>query len=182
MLGFSLKRKLNDLVFCNQNPDEKVIKILRRGFILELGWITLYLAIFAGLIVVRFFASEFAPNENLNSLLSTFLNAAFIFLGLFALNNFINWFYSVNIITNQRLIDFEFKDLGFKSIVECQVKNVQSVSIRNEGFFSFIFGLSTIHILTSGDNPNIDFEFIYNSNEIQDLISDMTRGIYPKDL
>jgi hypothetical protein len=178
MLG--LKNTAKGITFCNQNPDEKVIKVLRRGFILELGWIIPSIVIFILIYTLQSYISITVPDKTIQELIAVFLNAGILFLAFFSFNKYLNWFYSVNIITNQRIIDFEFKDLGLKNIVECQVKNIQSVSVKNEGFASFIFGLATLHILTSGDNPNIDFEFIYNSNEIQDLISDMTRGVYPK--
>lgn len=177
---FGIKKALNNLVFCNQNPDEKVLKIIRRGFVLELKWILPHMLIFLALFYAKFFVLN--PGQYpiyIRDIIETFVNTAFLFVILSAFLKYINWFYSVNVVTNQRLMDFEFKELGFKSIVECQLKNIQSVSVKNEGFFSFIFGLSTLHILTSGDNPNIDFEFIYNANEVQDLISDMTRGVFP---
>jgi hypothetical protein len=99
---------------------------------------------------------------------------------IFTLNRLSDWFYSVNLVTNQRVIDFEFSGLGVKKIVETDMRNIQSVTIESSGFLSFFFGLSTIHILTSGDNPNIDLEFISNANQIQVLISDLARSTYKK--
>ena len=177
---FGLKYTAKGVTFCNQNPDEKVIKVLRRGFILELGWIITSVVVFLVISTLKDFVGVTLTQKEVKDLVITFLNTGILFLLFYSFNKYLNWFYSVNIITNQRIIDFEFKELGIKNIVECQVKNIQSVSVKNEGFASFIFGLATLHILTSGDNPNIDFEFIYNSNEVQDLISDMTRGIYPQ--
>jgi uncharacterized membrane protein YdbT with pleckstrin-like domain len=100
----------------------------------------------------------------------------FLILSVFTLNRISDWFYSVNLVTNQRVIDFEFSGIGVKKVVETDMRNIQSVTIESSGFLSFIFGLSTIHILTSGDNPNIDLEYISNANEIQDLISDLSRS------
>lgn len=177
MLG--LKNTAKGVTFCNQNPDEKVIKVLRRGFILELGWIIPSIIIYFVILILKDYIGVTVSQKEIKDLVLTFLNTGTLFLIFYSFNKYLNWFYSVNIITNQRIVDFEFKELGIKNIVECQVKNIQSVAVKNEGFASFIFGLATLQILTSGDNPNIDFEFIYNSNEVQDLISDMTRGVYP---
>ena len=102
---------------------------------------------------------------------------AFIILSLIFYNRITDWFYSVNLITNQRVIDFEFSGLGIKKVVETDLRNIQSVTIESAGLLSFLFGLSTIHILTSGDNPNIDLEFISDANRIQDLISDLGRSV-----
>jgi len=172
--------RIEPLLFCTQNPDEKVIKILRRGFVLELPWLILFTLVIGLLAYIGAFIPSFISNKDLASVLD-FARVSLTIMALaYGLNRFFNWFYSVNIISNQRLLDFEFNELGIKSITECQIKNIQSVNIKNEGFLSFLFGLATLNVLTSGDNPNIDFEYIYNSNEIQDIISDLTRGTYHK--
>ena len=173
-------KRTEPLSFCTQNSDEKVFKILRRGFVLELPWLILFVLSIGLLTYVGPLISNFFNNKEVISLID-FVRVCLVIMGLaYGLNRYFNWFYSVNIITNQRLLDFEFNELGIKSITECQIKNIQSVNIKNEGFLSFLFGLATLNILTSGDNPNIDFEYIYNSNEIQDLISDITRGSHAK--
>jgi hypothetical protein len=185
ILRYNLSSMINDkrtepLLFCTQNPDEKVLKILRRGFVLELPWLILFVLVIGLLTYLGPFIPNFIMNKDAISLVD-FVRVSLIIMGLaYGLNRYFNWFYSVNIITNQRLLDFEFNELGIKSITECQIKNIQSVNIKNEGFLSFLFGLATLNILTSGDNPNIDFEYIYNSNEIQDLVSDLTRGAHTK--
>jgi len=170
------EERLEPQLFCIQNPDEKVLKVLRRGLILELPWMILT----TGIVLFILQIGKFLPISNLNAELRDFIDflrvISIVFIAAFSLNKFLNWLYSVNIITNQRILDFEFSEIGVKSITECQIKHIQSVSIQNEGLLSFLFGLATVKILTSGDNPNIDFEFISNSNEIQDLISDLARG------
>ena len=170
------EERIEPQLFCIQNPDEKVLKVLRRGFVLELPWILLI----SGIIYLIFELHRYLPLDKLNSELRNFLDffrvISTVFILTYSLNRFFNWFYSVNIITNQRILDFEFSEIGVKSITECQIKHIQSVSIQNEGLLSFLFGLATLKILTSGDNPNIDFEFISKSNDIQDLISDLARG------
>jgi hypothetical protein len=172
--------RIEPLLFCTQNPDEKVLKILRRGFVLELPWLILFTLVIGLLAYIGAFIPSFIANKDLASVLD-FTRVSLTIMALaYGLNRFFNWFYSINIISNQRLLDFEFSELGIKSITECQIKNIQSVNIKNEGFLSFLFGLATLNILTSGDNPNIDFEYIYNSNEIQDIISDLTRAAHHK--
>lgn len=165
--------------FLNQNDDEVVYLVIRRSFIVELPWL-----IFGTILFITFF--------NLNLLAKTFLNfnldyeifnfiqfslafAVFIFM----LNKFFNWFYTVNIVTNQRVIDYDFDGLGDKNVVETLVKNIQSVTVKNTGFVSFIFGLSRVQILTSGDNPNIEFDYISDAYKTSDVISDLTRGVFP---
>jgi hypothetical protein len=173
---------IEHLVFSIQNQDEKVIKIIRSAFILQLPWLIVCSIIVSGLfylgIEIPFLISD-TKIAGIANFVTFCLTLATLF---FALNKYFCWFYSVNIITTQRILDFNFSDIGIKSIQECLIKNIQSVSIRNtRSIVGFVFGVSTLEILTSGDNPNIVFEDIYKGNEIQDIISDLTRGFIDKD-
>jgi hypothetical protein len=163
------------LTFCIQKHDEVVKKVLRRGFIIELPWVLGVLASSVLLIIFPFVTSASFTDKNLLGITTFVIINLLFFLGLYTFNRLINWFYSVNIITDQRLIDFEFSDLGHKNIVECRLENIQSITLQNQGLLSFLFRLSTIKVLTSGDNPNVDFEFIENPTKTQNLISDLTK-------
>jgi len=159
----------------DQNDDEEVILVVRRSFIIELGWIIATVALL--IFFVNFKELFFLVYKvRYDYPLITFLQFAFsLFIITFMLNKFFNWFYTVNIITNQRIVDIDFNQLGSRSLVEAQVKNIQSLTVKNTGFTSFLFGLSTLQILTAGDNPNIEFDNISDANKIYDLISDLTR-------
>lgn len=169
---FSKNKEFNK-VFLGQNPDEELLGVTRRGFIVELNWFLP--SIFMYYLV--FFNFDFLLGSIFTIKYVSFAKVLiFLVVSILVLNRLTDWFYSVNLITNQRVIDFEFSGLGIKKVVETDLRNIQSVSIESSGFLSFIFGLATIRILTSGDNPNIDLEFISNPNEIQDLISDLSRS------
>ena len=170
----------NPHLFFIQHDDEKVIKIIRRSLVTELPWVLVSITLVTILLFIAVNENLIFNSPDLSNFIKYIVYSLILFISIYDFNRFLNWFYSVNIITNERLLDFDFKELGIKSIVECQLKDIQSVSIKNEGFLSFIFGLSTLEVLTSGDNPNIDFEFISGSNEIQDLISDLSRGVKSK--
>lgn len=174
-----MMHKKSNKCFINQNDDEKVYMIIRKSFIVELPWLivsTLLILVFLNLNILL--NSYF--NINLEYELVYFIQFCFAyFLITYMINKFFNWFYTINIITNQRIIDFDFAHIGDKNVVETLVKNVQSVTVKNIGFASFIFGLSTLQILTSGDNPNIDFDYISDAYKASDLISDLTRGVTP---
>jgi len=170
---FSKNKEFNK-TFLGQNPDEEILGITRRGFIIELKWVLPSLFLY----YIVFFYFDFLLGNIFTQSYVLFAKVlVFLIISIFLLNRLSDWFYSVNLVTNQRVIDFEFSGLGIKKVVETDLRNIQSVTIESAGFLSFIFGLATIHILTSGDNPNIDLEFISNPNEIQDLISDLSRSV-----
>jgi hypothetical protein len=165
--------------FINQNDDEVVYMIIRKSFIVELPWLIISTFLIIILLNLNTILGDYF-NINLEYDLIYFIQFSLAFAVLtYMSNKFFNWFYTINIITNQRIMDFDFTHLGDKNIVETLIKNVQSVTVKNIGFASFIFGLSTLQILTSGDNPNITFDYISNASKASDLISDLTRGVHP---
>ena len=173
---FSKKSEFNPQ-FLGQNPDEQLIAVTRRGFIIELRWL-LPLAIGFYFIILNSYFLDSSLSLVFNPESISFIRlVAFLILSLIFYNRITDWFYSVNLVTTQRVIDFEFSGLGIKKVVETDLRNIQSVTIESAGLLSFLFGLNTIHILTSGDNPNIDLEFISDANKIQDLISDLGRSV-----
>jgi hypothetical protein len=165
--------------FINQNEDEEVFAVLRRSFIVELPWLITSTILFLIFLNLTSLAENYF-NTQLDYELLYFIQFSLALAMLtYMLNKFFNWFYSVSIVTNQRIIDFDFNHLGDKNIVETLTKNVQSVTVKNVGFVSFVFGLSQVQILTSGDNPNIEFDYISDAYKTSDLISDLTRGVHP---
>jgi len=163
--------------FCIQKEGEHVKKVIRKAIIIELPWLVGVTGIFILLILFQLSLSSIAFEKNLLGLLTFVTMNLLLFLGLYTFNRLLNWFYSVNIITDQRLLDFEFSDIGGKNIVECELADIQSITLQNQGLLSFLFRLSTIKILTSGDNPNVDFEFIEHPTKVQNLISDLARKV-----
>ncbi len=163
--------------FCIQKEGEHVKKVLRKALIVELPWLITVTGIFVLLILFQISLSTVAIEKNFLGLLTFVSMNLTIFLGLYTFNRLLNWFYSVNIITDQRLLDFEFSDIGGKNIVECELADIQSITVQNQGLLSFLFRLSTIKILTSGDNPNVDFEFIEHPTKVQNLVSDLARKV-----
>lgn len=169
---FSKNKEFNKS-FLGQNPDEEVLAVTRRGFVVELRWFLPSLIMYY--LIIFYF--DFLLNSIFSVSYVSFAKVlVFLIVSIYVLNRLSDWFYSVNLVTSQRVVDFEFSGLGIKKVVETDLRNIQSVTIESSGFLSFIFGLATIHILTSGDNPNIDLEFISNPNQIQDLISDLSRS------
>jgi len=161
--------------FIGQNPDEEIIVITRRGFILEIIWL-LPVTLGYYFIFFTFYFDFFFGNIFTLSFISFLKLFLFLVLSNISINKITDWFYSINIVTNQRILDFDFDGLGVKNIVETDLRNIQSVTIESSGFLSFVFGLSSIKILTSGDNPNIELESIPGADKVQDIISDLTRS------
>ncbi len=62
--------------------------------------------------------------------------------------SWINWYYSVFIITSQRLIQITQKGLFTRSVVDLNLKQIQSINYEIKGLQATLFGFGTILIQT----------------------------------
>ena len=77
-----------------------------------------------------------------------------IFLGLFmvgiigAIHSYILWYFSVYIVTNERIRQVAQKGLFRKTVVDLDLDKIQSISMNVPGVFAGIFGYGTIVVQT----------------------------------
>lgn len=77
-----------------------------------------------------------------------------IFLGLFmvgligAIHSYILWYFSIYIVTNERIRQVVQKGLFRKTVVDLDLDKIQSISMNVPGVFAGIFGYGTIVVQT----------------------------------
>lgn len=72
-----------------------------------------------------------------------------IVLGLLIFSPFwINWYYSVYIVTDQRFIQVMYKGLFSKSFVDLSLKQIQSLNYQIKGLQATLLGYGTILVQT----------------------------------
>lgn len=103
----------------------------------------------------------------------------FVFLGLLgAFYAYILWYFSIYIVTDQRLRQISQKGLFKKSVVDLSLDKVQSISYGIPGFFAGILGYGTILIQTGVGDMTISKvshpEAVHN--KLQDAILKNTKG------
>ncbi len=143
-----------------QEDGEKIILLLRAHLI------TLVPALF--LTIVLFLVPLFLPAvfaflrvdilSVLNSL-QIFLLSVFWYLlvFLYAFYKFIFWFFNVYIITNERILDFDFKGILHKETSFAKLNQIQDVSPKTIGFFGTFFNYGNINVQTAAERPEFEF-------------------------
>ena len=101
-----------------QEKEEKIVLFLRRHFFTNVGWIIITFC----LALVPFFAFGLFSFG--------FVPLSYRFLGVlgwymvifaYAFERFLSWFFNVNIVTDQRIIDVNFPSILYKDISECKI-------------------------------------------------------------
>lgn len=71
---------------------------------------------------------------------------------------FIFWYFNVYILTNERIIDFDFKGILHKQASYAKLQQIEDVSPKMIGFFSTFFNYGDVFIQTAGESQ--EFEFV----------------------
>lgn len=88
-------------------------------------------------------------------------------------DTFFKWYYSVNIITDERIIDVDFSNILYHKFSEAQLERIEDVSHKPTGIFSSIFDYGTVYIQTAGTKPEFEFDSIPRPRDVQDTLLDL---------
>jgi len=147
--------------FDEQDEGENIVLLLRAHIVTLvpalLEFIVLLVLPLVAILVAR------AIGFNLASLLAAsqigiLLLCWYVFLVGLVFYRFIFWYFNVYLLTNERVIDFDFRGILHKETSYANLSQIQDVSPRIIGFFGTFFHFGNVFIQTAGEKP--EFEFI----------------------
>jgi len=162
-----LPKKVN---FETRDSQEKVILLLRRHPITNLSWIFIgSLMALAPLVLNTFPILSFLPEEfQLIAILGWYLITT-----AFVLENFLTWFFNVNIVTDERVIDIDFSNLIYKEVSDTNIDKIQDVTYRMGGAIRTIFNYGDVLIQTAGEVTNFDFLAVPSPDKVAKVLQDL---------
>lgn len=144
--------------FENQHEEEKIHLFLRRHFITNLPWI-LFTIILSLLPIIIFpfinVVLPFVPDLKLLPIFTFFYYLAVI--GIVALTGFINWYFNVYIVTNERIVDVDFINIIYREVSSTRLNLIQDVTVKAGGVVRAVFDYGDVFIQTAGTEVNFDF-------------------------
>ncbi len=158
---------MRKMIFDGQREGEEVQFVFRRHFLTaKSGVIFLILMIMIGVGLTLLW-----PNNMM--IFETFL--ALILVGVLGfLYSYILWYFSIYIVTNQRIRQISQRGLFKKSVVDLGLDKIQSISYGVSGIRAGLMGYGTIVIQTAVGDLVISMvknsEKIYN--DLQNLINE----------
>ena len=172
-----------NILFDGEDPDEKVLYVLRRSFITNLGWLLLTAALVAipwtfwNDILKILFNGTAAISPQFSTVLFLFW---YLFTFGFFFQNFLNWFFNVYIISNKRIVDMDFYGLIYKRISESPLRNIEDVTSKINGTAGVIFNFGDVFIQTAAEKTEFEFSDVDNPSKIRDILSDLVTEIKMK--
>jgi len=160
--------------FNGQDVKENIILIVRQHpavYIPQMLFVV-------GLLVFSFIFSSVLRNLGLEGIQEVALSSgAFVFFIAMAItvafDTFVRWFYTVNIITDQRIVDVDFINVLKHEYSEAQLEKIEDVTHNVSGLLGTIFDYGTVTIQTAGAQPEFQFNNVPRPRDVQDTLFDL---------
>ncbi|MBI2335032.1 PH domain-containing protein [Candidatus Daviesbacteria bacterium] len=166
--------------FEGQDPDEKILLLLRAHPIVNLAWIIPALLLF----FLPFFLPKIFSLLNLNLLALpqtfkiVFLIINYLLILTIAFEGFLHWYFNVYIVTDKNVVDVDFHSILFKNIDVAPLRNIEDTSSSMGGILRSIFHYGDVLIQTAGTSRNIDLESVPRPHHVADFILDEAHKLY----
>lgn len=161
--------------FEGQDAGEKIVLLIRQDPAVLIPKILLIL----GLLLVPFLAvlfvitsgTEIGAGDVAFGMGVTVVWAMFI-ITLIA-GTFFKWFFTVNIVTSERIFDIDFLSHANHKVAECQLEKVEDVSHAPVGMWATLFDYGTVFVQTAGEQREFEFDNVPRPRDVQDTILDL---------
>lgn len=163
-----------------QEKDEKTLLVLRRFWPVFFRFLLFILFLLALPFVVYLMVLNFTPEfleTKFFQILGLFFGLYWLFILLYALISWINYYFDVWVITNRRVINIEQVSLFERVTSETRLERIQDVTVEVRGFLPSVFHFGNVYIQTAGERPRFTFEQIRHPYRVRKLISDLHRKV-----
>lgn len=166
--------------FPGQLSHEKIFTVIHRHWFNILShFITIFL-FSVGVLIFFFFAPTLASvfEITLNPALVYFIaSTLLLFLWLYAFFIWIDYYFDVWVITDERVLNIEQKSLFTRVVSEVNLGKVQDVTTKVEGFLPTLLDYGDIFIQTAGQEKHFHFRNVGNPDEHKDEIVRLAKTI-----
>lgn len=153
--------------FVNKDPEEKVIMLLRQHPITNLRWIvTSFLLLVAPAFFSLLELFQMIPEQFrfIGVLIWYLITIAFMF------EQFLSWFFHVNIITDERIIEVDFINFLYREMTDANIDKIEDVTVEIGGAIRTFFDYGNVVIQTAAEVPRIDFEAVPNPDKVARIL------------
>lgn len=156
--------------FVGADKEEKIVLLLRRHPITNIGWIFIAILMFSAPLVLILFGF-------LGSIPFEFLVVGLMFWYLvsfaFTFEQFLTWFFNVYIVTDERVFDVDFINLVYREITDANLDQIQDVTVKVGSVIRTLFDFGDVHIQTAAAIAQIDFEAVPHPDRVAQVLREL---------
>lgn len=171
--------------FRGQHENEEVLRVIHRH------WFNIFahffaIFVFSVLLIGSFLAFPLLFPEMLdakNARLFLFVeNTFFIFIWLFGFLVWIDYYFDVWIITNERIVNIEQKGLFVRHISELNFSRIQDVTAEVEGILPTVLNYGDVLVQTAGEESRFIFRQVADPYQVKDMVMRLSKSALDDDL
>lgn len=160
--------------FETQESTEEIVLLLRRHPLTNLPWVLAALALALAPTVFAWFPLY----TDLPLRFQTGTVVLWYFLtSAVAITGALTWFFNVNIVTNQRILDVDFYTLLYREISDARIDKIQEVTYKVGGLGGTLFDYGDVLIQTAGAIPNFEFEAVPHPGSVARILEGLQGGV-----
>lgn len=148
------------ITFETQTEGETIILFLRKHWITNLHWIVIgtILILLPPFLFPALFFTGIIPLGVTGQLVIFLILAWYLLTFSYLLGNFLIWYFTVSIVTEERVVDIDFINLLYKRFSETRISKIEDVTMKTSGFIQSFFDYGDVYVQTAG--AEVEFEFL----------------------
>lgn len=156
--------------FHGKEQEEDIVLVIRSHWIVYLPQV---LSAFLVLVFPWIFGAIFSEIFKSTAIFLAIIITSVLICASVLVSALLKWYYNVNIITDQRVIDLDFPNIMTHSMSEAQLEHIEDVTTKQIGALGSLFDIGSVYIQTAGTSQNIEFQNVPRARDIQDILIDM---------
>ncbi len=170
-LNTKIPRKMS---FSNQKENEEIVLLLRAHFITNLPWLAFFGILIILPVIILIISNSTASSLPFvtNELIFIIISFYYLITIVYALINFMKWFYNILIITNLGIVDIDYSGLLYHGVAFTKLNLVEDVNYIKTGFLRSLFNFGDVFIQTAGGKENLEGIGISNPSNAAHIIAD----------
>ncbi|MFA5622676.1 MAG: PH domain-containing protein [Candidatus Dojkabacteria bacterium] len=158
--------------FYGKDSDEDIVLVVRAHWIAYLPDLFVILLVLL-LPVLLLFLSGFYPLIGTQVL---YIGMIILSIGVaftLLLSTLLKWYYTVNIITDQRIVVIKMNNAFHHSYAETQLEKIEDMTHHHLGFLGTFFDVGDVEIDTAGHGVDFVLRMLPRPREMQDILNDL---------
>ena len=87
------------------------------------------------------------------------------------------WFYSVFIITNERIVDIDFYNLMFRIVTYANLNHIEEPASVTGGFIRSLFKYGDVWVTTASEKPTVEALGVPYPDKVVEIISRLSEEL-----
>ena len=150
-----------------RKPYEKIVHVLRRHWLTFLPTAILYLVLGAIPLLILFLNSAVLTDPQIRTLVALAFCIYELSIALFFYASFLIYYLDMIVVTNDRLVEVQQRNLFSRSVSELDLYKLQDATSDVSGFVATIFDYGRLTLQTAGEKENFDFPGVAHPHDLR---------------